>query len=456
MAGKGSALLSASVASASSLIALQLLSRLTTFALNQALFRLASPAAFGATSIQLELLLSTILFLSREGASQPSAPSTLSESDPARTSNLAFLPVIAGVPLALSTAALFAYAAGAELQAHPHFRTAVALYAFAAVAELLSEPLYNYAMTHLKINIRMRAEGLGVAAKSLTTFFVLLYDSCWGTGGLALIAFALGQVMYSAIVFLTYIIYLGGDPMWLVRPSKPVPKATFLSTYFDPVALQLSFTLTLQSLVKHFLTEGDKLILSWFSPLRDQGGYAIAVNYGSLIARIVFQPIEESLRLFFSRTLNTPSPKPAALLSAHSTLTGVLRAQVAFSVLLVVFGTLYLPLVLPLLLPPAYLATSAPSVLKAWVWYVPVLAVNGALEAFLASVARPGQLNAQSRWMVGFSVVYVSAALFFYRVGMGDAGLVYANIGNLSVRVGYCVRFAARYFSSSTTSKSLR
>jgi len=39
--------------------------------------------------------------------------------------------------------------------------------------------------------------------------------------------------------------------------------------------------MTVQSLVKHFLTEGDKMLLSYFSPLRDQGGYAIAVNYGS-------------------------------------------------------------------------------------------------------------------------------------------------------------------------------
>lgn len=38
-----------------------------------------------------------------------------------------------------------------------------------------------------------------------------------------------------------------------------------------------------QSVVKHFLTEGDKFFLSWFSPLQDQGGYAIAVNYGLFI-----------------------------------------------------------------------------------------------------------------------------------------------------------------------------
>jgi oligosaccharide translocation protein RFT1 len=42
-------------------------------------------------------------------------------------------------------------------------------------------------------------------------------------------------------------------------------------------------SMSLQSVVKHFLTEGDKFILSWFSPLQDQGGYAIAVNYGWFI-----------------------------------------------------------------------------------------------------------------------------------------------------------------------------
>ena len=38
--------------------------------------------------------------------------------------------------------------------------------------------------------------------------------------------------------------------------------------------------MTFQSIFKQVLTEGDKLILTWLSPLQDQGGYAIAVNYG--------------------------------------------------------------------------------------------------------------------------------------------------------------------------------
>ena len=40
--------------------------------------------------------------------------------------------------------------------------------------------------------------------------------------------------------------------------------------------------MTRQSVVKHFLTEGDKFLVSRLSPLEDQGGYAIASNYGTL------------------------------------------------------------------------------------------------------------------------------------------------------------------------------
>ena len=81
--------------------------------------------------------------------------------------------------------------------------------------------------------------------------------------------------------------------------------------YFEPALFKLSVAMTGQSLIKHFLTEGDKFLVSRLSPLADQGGYAVAANYGSLVARIVFQPIEETARVFFSKTLaSSSSSKP--------------------------------------------------------------------------------------------------------------------------------------------------
>lgn len=201
-------------------------------------------------------------------------------------------------------------------------------------------------------------------------------------------------------------------------------------------------SMSFQSLVKHFLTEGDKMILTWFSPLHDQGGYALAVNYGqspsllgssrlkygqindysvgSLIARIVFQPIEETLRVFFSRILNNtpkdkdPEVKMLSVTRAANALRSLLSIQVSLLLIFITFGSAYLPIFLPLLLPQQYMATSAPRILAAWVWYIPVLALNGGLEAFLSSVASPKDLNDQSR-CVPTRILFLSFYVLYSR-----------------------------------------
>ncbi|KDQ24089.1 hypothetical protein PLEOSDRAFT_1025211, partial [Pleurotus ostreatus PC15] len=163
-----------------------------------------------------------------------------------------------------------------------------------------------------------------------------------------------------------------------------------------------------QALLKHILTESDKLVLSYFSlSLAAQGGYAIAANYGSLVARLVLQPIEESLRLFFSGILAPPPPSS----SSQS--------------------------------PAAFLqGTNAAELLQVWVWCLPVLSLNGGLEAFVAVTAETGDLARQSFFMFTFSILYLSSALVFYSYfELGDASLIYANIVNLLARISFCLFF---------------
>ncbi|KAK7033588.1 Oligosaccharide translocation protein rft1 [Paramarasmius palmivorus] len=439
MSGSSRTTTSPFLASLTSLIGLQLTSRILTFALNQALFRLASPKIYGVAAIQLEsLMLGTILFLSREGVrgallrvgsteGKDGAKTKEEKEKDDRGEGVGYVPILIGIPLAICTAALYATYATQETRSQPHFTQAIALYALAAIMELLAEPMHNMAMKELKTHIRVRAEGTGITFKTIVTFLVLFYD---GGGDLALLGFAFGQLAYGTTVFLIYMWSYGGMPA--------------ISRSFDKDILALSLTMTSQSVVKHFLTEGDKFILSWFSPLQDQGGYAVAVNYGSLIARIIFQPIEETLRLYFSRAL--PSKKQ----EASRTLIALLNVQLACSLLVLAFGSQYISLALQIFLPPAYLETSAPRILSAWVWYIPVLAINGGLEAFLSSAADKAQLNRQSRWMILFSVIYISSAVGLYRRGFGDVSLVYANIINLSARIAYVLLFARSYFPNAS------
>lgn len=113
-------------------------------------------------------------------------------------------------------------------------------------------------------------------------------------------------------------------------------------------------------------------------------------------------------RVYFSKVLSgTTSGKSTAIANtsgnlavlgrASGAVASLLSVQIAFSMLVVTFGSSYLPIVLQLLLPAQYISTSAPQVLTAWIWYIPVLALNGGLEAFYSSVATPQDLRTQSR-----------------------------------------------------------
>lgn len=46
--------------------------------------------------------------------------------------------------------------------------------------------------------------------------------------------------------------------------------------------VSLAVANTRQSVVKHLLTEADRIAVGRISPLEDQGGYAVAMNYGEL------------------------------------------------------------------------------------------------------------------------------------------------------------------------------
>jgi len=457
-------LLSSTLASASSLVLLQLFSRLFVFGLTQALVRLVSPQVFGTASIQFGLLLSTILFLSREGVRNAllRAPTTSdtsksqngkktdaqsskeAEANEQLVANIALIPVLLGIPITIASTWLYIANSSEATSSQPHFHLSVIVYALAAFFELLAEPLYIRAQNELRLDVRVRAEGIAVVLKNLVSVLVLVATpSEW-----SLVAFAAGQLAYGVATFLSFWkVYRQSAVFWLRKVRVTVHDNT-KTQYFDTPLLNLSAAMTGQSAIKHFLTEGDKLLVSRLSPLEDQGGYAIASNYGSLAARIVFQPIEETSRLFFSKLLSASSVNtPEALRTASSILLTLLLLFSHLLFLLITFAPPYLPLAISILLPPRYLSTSAPAILQVYVYYIPMMAFNGVLEAFFASTATPDDLRNQSRWLLMFSACFIGGAMFFTNtIGLGDTGLVWANIVNLALRAGYAWVFVLKFF----------
>jgi oligosaccharide translocation protein RFT1 len=165
------------------------------------------------------------------------------------------------------------------------------------------------------------------------------------------------------------------------------------------------------------------------------------------VARILFQPIEETSRVFFSKTLSSSSPTRADLSTAAHILLSLLVLFTHLLFLLATFGPPYLSLAISILIPPRYHATSAPMILRTYIYYIPTMAFNGLLEAFLASTSSPAELRMQSRWMVLFSITFIVTAVTLSRfLSWGDAGLVWANVANLGLRALYAWNFTRRFY----------
>lgn len=168
-----------------------------------------------------------------------------------------------------------------------------------------------------------------------------------------------------------------------------------------------------------------------------------ADDTGSLVARIIFQPLEETLLLHFSSALSAPS-------TPHL-LTYILHISSHLLLLLPAFLPPLLPALLPVLLPRRYVHTSAPSTLETYlIWYLPLLSLNGIFEAFHASSATPGQVATQARWMINSSLAFAIGLYGLTHlpedIQLGtEKALIYASCLAMTVRITYAWRHARRY-----------
>jgi oligosaccharide translocation protein RFT1 len=231
------------------------------------------------------------------------------------------------------------------------------------------------------------------------------------------------------------------------------PKA-YLFSYFSWPLLALSGSLFTQGILKHFLTQGDTFIISTLASAHAQGIYALANNYGGLVARLVLQPIEESSRNYFGKLLSSSNSAPSrdTIEKARSNLQVLLRAYVLLSVCVLAVGPTLAPLLLKIVAGSRWTTSGAGDVLATYCYYIPLLAINGLTEAFVSSVATEKEVNRQSMWMLAFSAGFGGAAFLFLRfLDLGAEGLVWANVLNMVFRIVWSTAFISSYMKRNGT-----
>nr|UWK20114.1 oligosaccharidyl-lipid flippase [Trichoderma decipiens] len=468
------------VKGASLLIILQLVSRLITFIANQLLLRFLTAPLLGL-STQLEVYYLSILFFARESLRVAiqrqgitGAKNTKDDSDDDTVAaaaairresqavvNLGYLAVGLGSIVSVGLGWMYLSSASTTTLQTPWLVESLWLYGLAAVVELMSEPCFVLMQTRLQFGTRAAAESIATFLRCIVVFGCAVWASQRELD-IGVLPFSLGQLSYGISLLLVYL--ASGYRLALTSGFSLLPKrltsskdVVFLFSYFYKPTVSLAGSMMAQSVVKHLLTQGDTFLISLFSDPEVQGVYALANNYGSLLARLLFQPVEESSRSYFSRLLSSPSPtdgqsssQPSSpLKEAKRNLHTILRLYILLSAVIISIGPFAAPPLLSIVAGKRWTGSGAGQVLGTYCFYIPFMGLNGITEAFVASVASEAQVHRQSFWMGIFSAVFAASAFLFMSVlPLGAEGLVYANSINMFCRIIWSGIFIGGFFKS--------
>jgi len=227
------------------------------------------------------------------------------------------------------------------------------------VIEVSVEPQIIDMMRRLDLSAKATGEVVATTAKSISLFFLLSAEIFQDQ----IYCFAISQVVYST-VFAMFV-------FWRC-PSSP----SFADiSKFDPFTLRLAMSFGVQSLLKNLLTEGDKLVLTFLSSNYNSGIYAMAFSYGSLVSRLILQPLEENARLLFG--------SKATKKVRTEMFQTLMKLVVYIGTVFASFGRSYSYIVLKILAGSKYDNVEGRAALGAMCVYQLFLALNGMSEAFL-------------------------------------------------------------------------
>lgn len=410
--------------------------KLLTFGLNQALISSVDPPTLGLATF-LEFITNLILFFSRE-AVRLSTQRTSSSGVSAEQSviNFGYVPVILSIPLSC-LALLWNWPSRTfqeEFLPLPALTLSLVILAVSLALELSVEPLYELNQYHMNLGNKARIESLGILCRGVVTVLLLKRKPL----NSSLLAFMCGQLAYSFVQFIGYLKV--NVPPGVSCLAQRLPSGGWL----DKQVVQVWKALFVQMIFKQVLTEGDKLVINHFFPLSTQAVYAVMLNYGLILARLVFLPIEESSRVWFTKVMATMSDKSdqRRVISALKSIEALCVGYLHFTVLLLMAGIPNAAYVLRLVLRGAAAKWDGTDLFTSfgkYVWYLALLAFNGIFEALFTSVATTKELKYYSYFMTSLCIVFflvLKLAIEHWHLEL--SGLILANAVNMSMRIFWC------------------
>ncbi|KAL6945609.1 hypothetical protein ACO0OE_002582 [Hanseniaspora uvarum] len=490
-------LLSKSTKGVSFLILQQFFTKILTFVMNNVLIRYLSPKIFGIMAF-LTFLHDTCLFFSREAIrisilrisnvtekeeSDEKSKDMLNIENISRNNlqsiiNFSYVSLIIGIPLS-TVLFIWQYTKiNLYFKNLPHFQLSILILWVSIILELGVEFFYNLNQYLLNYNTRSTFEGMSLTFGNLINFltiYVTINSNKFSKvaiseEGVAILGFSLGKLAHSVILLgLYYKDYKNNFKphnkfslsLSLIKPENnddgvnAVYNSKKKTYYFNEEILTHFKKVYFQMCFKHLLTEGDKVIINSLCSIEEQGIYSLLANYGSLITRILFQPIEETTRLFltkvFSSTTSTFTSQKnfskQTLTLSFQVISNIIKGYLYLSILILIFGPINSSYLLKFLIGSKWSSTTVLETIRTYCCYLPLLSMNGILEAFFQSVANGDEIVKQSYMMMALSAVFMTNSYIFIKIyNLSLEGLILSNAISMILRIAYCTVFISQFY----------
>ncbi|XP_066247672.1 man(5)GlcNAc(2)-PP-dolichol translocation protein RFT1 [Euwallacea similis] len=460
-------ILKSSIQNASFSIIFQILFRCISFILNAFIIRTVGQDVLGIMNVRLLLLESTILFLSKEPLLKACLTNAKSHNW-AQVINLIWLsvPLSAALGLVLVYIWINILSPTDEIYFHQYKMGCYAIGA-SCVVEQATQSAVLVAQSFCFVKLKIVIESIYILGRTFVfVYLVVLYPNE------AIHAFSLAQifsaVLFCALYYVFFAWYIPNlnsfkrsdnkdkvDPLYSDMADFPFRSVLNFFPGFmfnedkniDKKLLVLTVSFVKQSVIKQVLTEGERYVMT-ISPVltfSQQSIYDIVNNLGSLAARFIFRPIEESAYFYFTQMIHRDEPlkkqKEKNVAEAAEVLSQLCRVVTSIGLVVVIFGQSYSYTLLYLYGGNKLVETTLPTTLLQFHCFaIVLLAINGVTEAYVFATMNNKQLDKYNYMMVVFSITFLLISYLLTNI-LGPVGFILANCINMGARIAHSLHF---------------
>ncbi|EFA07754.1 Protein RFT1 homolog-like Protein [Tribolium castaneum] len=455
----GRNILKSSVQNASFSIIFQILFRCITFVLNAFIIRTVGQEVLGIMNVRLLLLESTILFLSHEPLMKACLTDTKSHNW-AQVINQIWLSVPMTAVLSLVLVYIWINILSPTGDNYvSQYRLGCYSIALSCIIEQMTQSVVLVAQSYCFVKLKVVLETIYIVSR--TVIFVCTVVKHPND---AINAFSIAQLGSAVILCLSYY----GFFFWYIRRLNLVKKGTTVKSSlftdmndfpfssimeFFPGIMEngerilnqdlclLTISFAKQSIIKQILTEGERYVMT-VSPVltfSQQSMYDIVNNLGSLAARFIFRPIEESAYFYFTQMIKRDEPVDKQdqryISESANVLSHLCNIVTCIGLTVVVFGQSYSHTLLYLYGGKKLVENTLPvTLLRFHSFAIVLLAINGVTEGYVFATMNNKQLDRYNYIMVIFSVSFLVIS-YVLTNALGPVGFILANCFNMLARI---------------------